>query len=59
MQVLPKMPGIEKEVWLTCTEEMRGNARIRAMYDFLANLIGENRHLLAGTQPYPETSPPI
>ncbi len=59
VQVLPKMPGIEKEVWLTCTEEMRGNARIRAMYDFLANLIGENRHLLAGTQPYPETSPPI
>jgi DNA-binding transcriptional LysR family regulator len=52
--ILPASAFVNKEVWLTCTEEMRGNARIRAVYDFLGNLMSENRHILAGTQPSPD-----
>lgn len=54
--ILPASAAVTKEVWLTCTEEMRGNAGIRAAYDYLGNLLNENRHILAGTQPSPDAT---
>lgn len=46
--VLPHIFNFNKEIWLTCTEEMRGSAKIRTVYDFLGRLLHDNRQLLAG-----------
>lgn len=48
--VLPHLFNFNKEIWLTCTEEMRGSARIRVVYDFLGRLLYENRQLLSGVK---------
>lgn len=48
--VLPHIFNFNKEIWLTCTEEMRGSAKIKVVYDFLGRLLYENRQLLSGVK---------
>ncbi len=47
-RILPENFEYRMEIWLVTHADMRRSARIRAVYDFLAEIIGANHNRLAG-----------
>lgn len=41
-RVLPEMPNLTLPIWLTSHAELRTSARVRIVFDFLANALSEN-----------------
>jgi DNA-binding transcriptional LysR family regulator len=48
VRVLPKAPKLMRELWLAAHRDLRHTGRVRAVSEELAQLVFENRAVLAG-----------
>ncbi|NVJ28891.1 hypothetical protein HUW62_47670 [Myxococcus sp. AM011] len=47
-RVLPPVVALRRDIWLVVHADLQQNARVRAVLDFLAELIQRERALLSG-----------
>jgi len=48
VRILPEIIVAQHEIWLTAHPDLHGNARVRAAFDYLADLLTAHRDALAG-----------